>query len=265
MSEAALKAEAGKIGVVLETETLDLARMDIRLCRGCYGCFDRGESACPLNDDVRSVKEKMKTADALVLAGPVYVSDVNGIMKNWIDRLGYICHRPGFAGKTAILLATTGFTPAKRALRSMRFALWSWGYRIADQAWFVTGGTKESLGRTVAKGTSLMPAEELCTRHSQRIQHAARKLLQDIQDHRDSRPSFFSLLAFRIGQVLVSQRAAPGSVDFSYWSDKGWLDARNCTYYVPHRSNPLKVVAARLLGSIAASILQPAKTARHCP
>lgn len=256
MLEEALKAEASRVGIALETETLDLARMDIRTCRGCYGCFDRGESACPLNDELRSVKEKMKTADGLVLAAPVYVSDVNGVMKNWIDRLGYVCHRPEFAGKTAMLCATTGFTPARRALRTMWYAAWSWGYRIAGQVWCVTGGTRESLGRTIGKGMSLMPAEELRERHSQKIQRAARKLLQDIRDRRAEKPSFFSLLAFRIGQIVVSQRAAPESVDFTFWNDKGWLDARRCTYYYPHRANPLKVGAARLLGSMAASTLR---------
>jgi multimeric flavodoxin WrbA len=256
MLEAALKAEAGRVGVALETETLDLARMDIRPCRGCYRCFDRGESECPLNDELRSVKEKMKTADGLVLAAPVYVSDMNGIMKNWIDRLGYVCHRPEFAGKTAMLCATTGFTPARRALRSMWYAVWAWGYRIAGQVSFVTGGTKESLGRSIDKGMSLMPAEELRERHSQRIQRAAQKLLQEIRDHRAERPSFFSLLLFRIGQIAVSQRAAPESVDFSFWNDKGWLDTRRCTYYFPHRTNPLKVGAARLLGSMAASFFR---------
>ena len=253
--EAALREEAGRAGIAIETEALDLARMDIGLCRGCYRCFDRGESACPLNDEISSVKEKMKAADGLILAGPVYVSDVNGIMKNWIDRLGYVCHRPEFAGKTAMLCATTGFTPARRALRSMWYAVWAWGYRVAVQVSFVTGGTKESAGRSIGTGTSLMPAEELRARYSRRIQRAARKLLQDIREHRAERPSFFSLMAFRVGQLAVSQRAEPGSVDFSFWNDRGWLDTRRCTYYFSHRANPLKVAAARLAGSMAASIL----------
>ena len=256
MLETALKADAVGCGMAIETETLDLARMDIRPCRGCYGCFDRGEHACPLHDELASVKEKMRAADGLVLAAPVYVSDLNGIMKNWIDRLAYICHRPEFAGKTAMLCATTGFTPARRALRSMWYAAWAWGYRIAHQVSFVTGGTRGSPGRSVAKGMSLMPAEELAARYSQKIERAARKFLKDIRDRRVEKPSFFSLMAFRIGQAVVSQRAEPDSLDFSYWKDKGWLDTRSCTYFVSHRANPAKVAGARLMGSMAALVFR---------
>jgi len=120
MAEADLRTEAGNAGIALETETLDLAQLDIHPCKGCRSCFDRGESTCPMNDELLSVKEKMKAADGLILAGPVSVNDVNGIMKNWIDRLAHVCHRPEFAGKTAMLLTTTGSTPARHALRTMQ-------------------------------------------------------------------------------------------------------------------------------------------------
>jgi len=239
MAEADLRTEAGNAGIALETETLDLAQLDIHPCKGCRSCFDRGESTCPVNDELLSVKEKMKAADGLILAGPVSVNDVNGIMKNWIDRLAHVCHRPEFAGKTAMLLATTGSTPARHALRTMQVALWTWGYRIAGQVWFATGAT--------------MPAGEMQQRHAEGIGRAARKLIQDIRDRRAAKPSFLSLLVFRIQQVGW-RKAKPGSIDFAYWNDRGWLDTRRCSYFFPHNSNPLKVAAARLVGSIAAAV-----------
>jgi multimeric flavodoxin WrbA len=239
IAEADLRAEAGRAGIALETETLNLAQIDIRPCKGCRNCFDHGESTCPLDDELLSVKEKMKAADGLLLAGPVYVNDVNGIMKNWIDRLAHVCHRPEFAGKTAMLLATTGSTPARHALRTMQVALWTWGYRIAGQVWFATGAT--------------MLVGEMQKRHAELIRRAARKLVEDIRDRRAATPSFLSLLVFRIQQVGW-RKAAPGSIDFAYWNERGWLDARRCSYFFPHGANPFKVAAARLVGSIAAAV-----------
>ncbi len=241
LAEEALKAEAAAAGVTLETEALDLARLDIRPCKGCRSCFDRGESTCPQKDEILSVKEKMKAADGLLLAGPVYVNDVNGIMKNWIDRLAHVCHRPEFAGKTAFLLVTTGDTSGKHTLRSMQVPLWTWGYRVAGQAWLKTGGTA-------------MSATEMKERHSERIARAARKLFRDIRDNRAERPSFVSLLVFRIQQAGWS-KAAPGSIDYAYWHDKGWLNTRRCTWFTPHRANAVKVAAARAVGALAAGFV----------
>ena len=71
----------------LVIDTLYLGHMNLEPCRGCRVCFDKGEEFCPIKDDMAAVKARMKAADAIILAGPVYVDDVNGIMKNWIDRL----------------------------------------------------------------------------------------------------------------------------------------------------------------------------------
>jgi multimeric flavodoxin WrbA len=239
LAEEALRAEADRAGVALETEVLDLVRCDIGPCKGCRSCFDRGESTCPLEDGILSVKEKMRAADGLLLAGPVYVNDVNGILKNWIDRLAHVCHRPEFAGKTAMLLATTGSTSARHTLRSMQVPLWTWGYRIAAQTWIAAGAA--------------MPEAELRTRHGEKISRAALRFFQDIRENRSANPSFLSLLVFRIQQAGWG-RAAPGTIDYSYWRDNGWLDTRRCTWFVPHRANPLKVAAARLVGSVAAAV-----------
>jgi hypothetical protein len=181
----------------------------------------------------------MRAADSLVLAGPVYVNDVNGIVKNWIDRLAHVCHRPEFAGKTSMLLATTGATSARHTLRTMQVALWTWGYRIACKAWFATGAT--------------MSAEELRERYLKGIARVAQRFLQDIRRHGAERPSFLSLMVFRIQQAGWG-KAAPGSIDFSYWKDRGWLDVRRCTWFLPHRASPIVVAAARLVGSVAAAV-----------
>jgi multimeric flavodoxin WrbA len=36
----------------------------------------------------------MMRAEAYVFASPVYVEDINGVMKNWIDRMAFNSHRP---------------------------------------------------------------------------------------------------------------------------------------------------------------------------
>lgn len=238
--EAALRAEAELGGEPLELETIHLAQMDIRPCTGCRTCFNKGQTACPLKDDLLTIKGRMNAADGIVLAGPVYVHDVNGVMKNWIDRMALVCHRPEFAEKTALLIATTGGTSVKHALRTMEVALWTWGIRTVGKLGLAAGAN--------------MPAEEMKQRLSAGIMRAARKLFQDVRRKGYMKPSFLSLMVFRI-QQSGWRKSAPGSMDFAYWNDRGWLDTRRCSYFFPHSANPLKVAVARAAGSVTAAFM----------
>ena len=240
MVEDALRAEAGSRGEPLELETLQLARMDLRPCTGCRVCFNKGETACPLNDDLLSIKTRMKAVDGIVLGSPVYVNDVNGVMKNWIDRMAHVCHRPEFAGKSALLVATTGGTSVKHAVRTMEVALWTWGFRTVGRVGLVTGAN--------------MPAEEMKRRHSGAILRGAQRLFLDVVQKRSMKPSFLSLMVFRIQQSGWG-KSAPGSIDFAYWNDRGWLDTRRCSYFFPHKASRIKVAAARAAGAVTAAFM----------
>jgi len=63
---------------------------------------------CPLAYEVALIRTKMDAADGLIVASPVYVDDVSGLMKNPLDRLAYLSHRPLLACTCAFTLATVG-------------------------------------------------------------------------------------------------------------------------------------------------------------
>lgn len=218
----------------LQLETIRLGEWDISACHGCRVCFDRGEQFCPLRDAFLPLKEKIKAADGLVLASPVYVDDVSGLVKNWIDRLAHVCHRPEFGGKVAILVATVGSSPTAHTLRTMASALITWGVQIVDQAGFNTGAR--------------MGDDELRARHTRRAHQAAERLFNALHQQRYRNPTFLSLLTFKIQQTAW-RREPPGSVDRDYWEAQGWL-APGSTYYIRHRAAPPKVWLARLAGSV---------------
>jgi multimeric flavodoxin WrbA len=232
-----LQKQAAEAGVPLEIETLYLGHLDIGFCRGCRACFDRGEDKCPLKDDLQAVKAKMKAADGILVATPVYVSDVSGITKNWIDRLAHVCHRPEFAGKVVYQLATTGSTPAGHALDTLSGAMSTWGFHFA--------------GRTGLKTGALMRGSEARTRCQAQAQTIARRLFQTIHQRKFARPSFIALITFKI-QQRVWQRAPDGeTIDSAYWHAQGWTDPSR-DFYIPHQASRLKVFLARLAGSLIA-------------
>jgi putative NADPH-quinone reductase len=67
-----------------ETETINLYDYDLRYCRGCWAC--ERKKRCVLDDDFGEIFEKVLEADILILAAPVYWSNVPGIMKTFFDR-----------------------------------------------------------------------------------------------------------------------------------------------------------------------------------
>jgi len=239
MIGAQLEAIAAQQGEALTFETLYLGELDIRPCRGCRTCFDRGEERCPLKDDVPAIKAKIDAADGVILASPVYVDDVNGIAKNLIDRLAYVCHRPAFAGKCAYTIATVGSSPTNHALRTMNTALFTWGFHLVGQAGYKTG--------------ALMPSEDMESRYGQGTRKVAEELYRAISQRLALRPSFLSLMTFKI-QQLAGQRKDRDSLDYIHWKRHGWLDP-GCTFYIAHHAARVKVALARLVGAAIARFM----------
>lgn len=233
MVEARMQDEAARQAAPLEFETLYLGDLDVRPCRGCRACFDRGEDACPLQDDIPLIRAKMDAADGLLLASPVYVDDVSGVVKNWMDRLAYLCHRPAMGGKPAYPLATVGASSPSHTLRTMNAALLTWGYHL--------------VGKTGLKMGALASVDEL-QRYQPAADKAADKLFRAVAGQQALNPSFVSLMVFKI-QQLTWQCEPPGSYDRTWWQEQGWL-APACTFYLTHRANPVNVALARLVGVV---------------
>ncbi len=84
-SEALAKEfESGAIESGNEVETVSLRGKSIGFCRGCLACQKLGR--CVINDDALEIAEKMKSADVLVYATPVYYYSVSGQLKTMLDR-----------------------------------------------------------------------------------------------------------------------------------------------------------------------------------
>lgn len=229
-----LRRQLTTAGEVLQVETVHLARREVKTCLGCRACFDRGETHCPLRDDVAALRERMDWADALIVASPVYVESVNGILKNWIDRMAYGCHRPFLNGKPALVLTTSGGGATGSAARTAAMALMPWGGRISARRNFRMGGARMDEG-------------EVRRRFAAPLGSMVAALRRDVRRQKQGRPAWLSVLFFTIQQRAYRRMAqTTPCVDTDYWQQKGWLD-RRCVYYVQvHRS--LKTATARLAG-----------------
>jgi len=237
--EQEIRSQASQKNIPFEVELIPLYQYRIEPCRGCRTCFDRGVEHCPIKDDFPLLLDKMKAADGIILACPVYVNDVNGLAKNWIDRMAYACHRPDFFGKYAGLLATIGIGPTNHALNTMSFALNSWGYQLVHKTGYKMG--------------ALMDKETVREKFHEKIRRDAALMIRSIERQTHRYPSFMSLAIFKIQQGYW-QTHVDDSIDYQYWKEQGWIDP-NTTFYYPIRKSRWVVALARLIGSIIAKFV----------
>lgn len=85
----------------LETELIRLVEYDVRPCNACMVCrHEATAEQCPIDDDLMTLYGKIKQAEAVILASPVYFGSATAMLKAFMERTGYISYdsRP-FAGK----------------------------------------------------------------------------------------------------------------------------------------------------------------------
>ncbi|MBQ8967900.1 flavodoxin family protein [Ruminococcus sp.] len=71
----------------VEAEIVQVGSKNIRGCLSCGGCGRKGK--CVIDDGVNDIAEKLKAADGLVIASPVYYASANGTLVSCLDRLFY--------------------------------------------------------------------------------------------------------------------------------------------------------------------------------
>ena len=57
-------------------EKVSLSELNIGYCRGCGACFSAHR--CVQRDDMDALSARLKAADAIVMASPVYFYSING-------------------------------------------------------------------------------------------------------------------------------------------------------------------------------------------
>ena len=87
-----------------QVEKIRLAELTIDYCAACYACKKTGH--CVKQDDMEQVIDKMRAAQVIVLATPVYFYTMCAQMKTMIDRTLGGAQQPGLENKEFYLIAT---------------------------------------------------------------------------------------------------------------------------------------------------------------
>jgi multimeric flavodoxin WrbA len=102
------QVRAGAEGAGAEVESVYLHGLDIQPCDGCFFC--EGSGICAIEDDMQALYPKLRQADALVIASPVYWFTFSAQVKLCIDRWLALETKDGnqLAGKQVGIVLTYG-------------------------------------------------------------------------------------------------------------------------------------------------------------
>ncbi|MBN2275705.1 MAG: flavodoxin family protein [Bacteroidales bacterium] len=211
----------------IEYEIICLGDYHLKICRGCKLCTDKGEEFCPLKDDRDKLFDKIDHSDGVVFASPNYSFGVSGLMKVFLDRFGFIFHRPRFFGKAWSNIVVQGVYGGKKINEYFNFI-------------------GNCLGFNVVKGCCVKSLEPM-TEKDQRIfdsiiDKQSKKFYKTLIRKEYRVPSFFELMMFRMARTSMSLMLDETYRDYTYFKEKGWFESG---FYYPVRLNLLKKVAGR--------------------
>lgn len=218
----------------IDAEIVTLSDHRLETCRGCCVCFKKGEEFCPLRDDRDVLFDKIVASDGVVFATPNYSFHVSAITKIFLDRFGFIFHRPRFFGKTFTSIVAQGIYG---------------GEKIVSYLDFVGGG----LGFNTVKGCCVTAFDPMTEKDKQKIDMAlaalSRRYMRMLQPAYPV-PTLFKLWAFRMARTSMGLMLDDSSRDYTYYKEKGWFES---DYYYPTRLGPLKKAAGSLFDKMATS------------
>ncbi|NLU25052.1 MAG: flavodoxin family protein [Clostridiales bacterium] len=210
----------------IDLEILELYRFQIKDCAGCTVCVSKGN--CILTDDVQQIMEQMIKADGIILASPVYLQQVSGKMKTFIDRTCSWYHRPALTGKPVLCIATTKGSGLKPTLSYLENVATQWGALNAG-----------SIGRSIFNLEKPIGKREIA------------RFLQ-LLDHPESYvPTLHQLIEFEVQKSLALTLS---ELDRAYWDTHKWIHQ---PYFYPCRRTPIKRAISGSIGRLMRKRMGP--------
>jgi multimeric flavodoxin WrbA len=100
----------------METEFIKLSDYSYQPCRACLGCEET--NICVLKDDATILAQKIRHADALIVAGYTPYSSLDGRTKSFLERLWQLRHQNGLMKRKPGGIIITSAMPPGNAMRS---------------------------------------------------------------------------------------------------------------------------------------------------
>jgi multimeric flavodoxin WrbA len=190
-----------------EYEYIFLKDMDLKLCTGCHACMTAGEQYCPLKDDRDMIIGKMEEADGIIIASPTFSMNVPWVMKNFMDRLSYIMHRPRLFNQKIMLMVLSGsIRGGKDAMRALSFA--AFAGKVVNKLIVLNSPDMNENKRNKQDKIVMREAEKFAASMNKKYTH---------------KPPFSYLIWFSAFKALSKESKDSNRADHAYYKDKNYF------------------------------------------
>ncbi|MCT4688938.1 flavodoxin family protein [Vallitalea sp.] len=207
-----IKDQLKKINI--EVEIINLHDYNIEICTGCESCILKDK--CFLDDDMDMLMNKLQQYDGIILSTPIYLNNISGKLKIFIDRTCRWVHRPAITGIPIMNVVTTSFSGIYNTLKYMDNVAIQWGAFPTD-----------NISRKVTTIEDKVQPKE----YKNFVKHI-------MMDKKLYKPSIQQLIYFSVSKVLAQKVIKR---DSKYWEEKDWLSKK---YFYDAKINIFKKIIA---------------------
>jgi multimeric flavodoxin WrbA/putative sterol carrier protein len=189
-------------------EIINLCENEINYCYGCGFCMEKGK--CWIDDDHRSIAQRLLAADGIIFASPVYIFSVTAQMKAFLDRSLAYGHKPRSSWK-----------PGMSVCVSAGFGETGVGDYLADMLRFYGGFAVGTL-TAISVGPGEFMGMESVTARAQDLAHDLARAIKEKRRYpatdRDLR--FYQFM----GDLVKNHKDTIMKHDFKHWQAQGLYD-----------------------------------------
>ncbi len=180
-----------------DTEIISLKDYKLEFCSGCECCILKDK--CYIDDDVNIIMRKIIESDGLIIGTPVYLNNMSGILKTFLDRTCKWFHRTEVAQKPSMIVSTTQGSGLKNTMNSIEESISQWGVALCCK-----------IGRNGRTINTPIKRDDI------------KNFIALVNNSgKGYSPSLKEITTFNVQKALSSKIF---KIDLDYWNKKGWTD-----------------------------------------
>jgi multimeric flavodoxin WrbA/putative sterol carrier protein len=142
-----------------DLKIINLSEHEIEYCTGCAFCLEKGN--CWIDDDHKTITKKLLAADGIILASPVYVMNVPGQMKTFLDRCLALGHKPRPTWRPGLAVSVSAGLAETRVVQYLAAVLRPFGAFPVGTFTAIATGIGEFLGKEAVEARAMDVAGDL--------------------------------------------------------------------------------------------------------
>lgn len=199
----------------IQVDIINLFDYRINECLGCEMCLRNG--SCNIKDDCQSLMQVLTEYDGIILSTPVYMNNISGKLKVFIDRTCRWMHRPELTSIPIMFLVSTAASGSRRTLEYLENISLQWGTFATDKIYRKVNTLNTPIDIKECNGF---------------VKHI-------LMNKEDYKPSLKQLMQFQV-QKILADKILPK--DKEYWEMKGWMDK---SYFYDTKISPVNLFISK--------------------